>query len=426
MKKKIPINQSFQRLDNKPLDETMVFDTLIQAQDYAKNNPTAYEGQIVHVKDARTPLEINDGEFIYEETYYIDVLKNVVPICSFTYETMGMFFDLMYEILNGPTEETRNKLDILTKIMYKDYIPPELIKAPYYTQPWDQSLYNDYQICLKMSEQFTGNSLGGVNTITIKGTEATYENIKINSDVSPSGMDEYYKVITFNDEQLPEQISFDGGSSIEKVIHMCDTSKITRMTSMFSGCSALTELDVSGWDTSNVVNMTAMFNGCAALTSLDLSNFNTAKVGYMDQMFQGCESLTSLDLSSWNTSILRGMSYMFNNCISLTSLDVSNWITSRAVNMQSMFDGCVSLTVLDLSSCNTSKVTNMAQMFRNCSALTQLDISNWDMYNILDRNDMFKNCSSSTFDNIIMTNCSDYTLRVIKSQYDYDKATGGW
>jgi hypothetical protein len=48
------------------------------------------------------------------------------------------------------------------------------------------------------------------------------------------------------------------------------------------------------------------------------------------------------------------------------------------------------------------------------------------MDNILDRNAMFENCSSSTFDNIIMTNCSSYTLAVIKSQYDYDKTRGGW
>lgn len=121
MANKIPTRQLFQRLNNIPLDETMVFDTLAQAQNYAKNNPTAYKGQVIHVKDARTSSEINEGVFIYEETCYIDLLKNVKPICSFTYEAMGLFFDLMNEILNNPTEDTRNKVDALKELMYGNY-----------------------------------------------------------------------------------------------------------------------------------------------------------------------------------------------------------------------------------------------------------------------------------------------------------------
>ena len=118
---KFPIGQSFQRLNDCPLDATTVFDTLAQAQDYAKNNPTAYRGQIIHVKDARTDKEIESGTFVYEESCFINSLKDVEPICSFTYEAMGVFFDLMYEILDGPTEETKNKLDTLKEIMYDNY-----------------------------------------------------------------------------------------------------------------------------------------------------------------------------------------------------------------------------------------------------------------------------------------------------------------
>ena len=40
------------------------------------------------------------------------------------------------------------------------------------------------------------------------------------------------------------------------------------MASMFGTCSALTSLDVSKWDTSNVTNMSNMFSGCSALKTI--------------------------------------------------------------------------------------------------------------------------------------------------------------
>jgi len=55
---------------------------------------------------------------------------------------------------------------------------------------------------------------------------------------------------------------------------------------MFSGCSALTTLDVSNFDTSSVYKMEHMFSGCSSLTILDLSNFDTSKA-IKSNMFSG-------------------------------------------------------------------------------------------------------------------------------------------
>ena len=49
-----------------------------------------------------------------------------------------------------------------------------------------------------------------------------------------------------------------------------DTSSVTTMGSMFSGCSALQSVNLQGLDTSSVTNMTAMFANCTALTSLNM------------------------------------------------------------------------------------------------------------------------------------------------------------
>ena len=63
---------------------------------------------------------------------------------------------------------------------------------------------------------------------------------------------------------------------------------------MFSGCSSLRSLDLSGWDTSRVEDMGGMFSGCASLPSLDLSGWDTSGVEGMWGMFAGCSSLSSL------------------------------------------------------------------------------------------------------------------------------------
>ena len=63
------------------------------------------------------------------------------------------------------------------------------------------------------------------------------------------------------------------------------------MKSMFSGCSSLTNIDLSNINTNNVTNMWGMFDSCSSLTNIDLSNFNINKVTDMRCMFFGCSKL---------------------------------------------------------------------------------------------------------------------------------------
>ena len=160
--------------------------------------------------------------------------------------------------------------------------------------------------------------------------------------------------------------------TVEASFKGSNTSNVTDMNSMFSGCSGLTSLDLSGWDTSKVTSMSSMFNGCNSLTSLDLSGWNTSNVTNMYSMFYYCDSLTSLDLSNFDTSKVTDMSGMFSGCNSLTSLDLSGWDTSKVTSMSQMFYGCTNLEFLDLSGWDTSNVTDMdsmIDMFNGCSKL---------------------------------------------------------
>lgn len=122
------------------------------------------------------------------------------------------------------------------------------------------------------------------------------------------------------------------------------TDSVTDMNSMFYGCSALTNLDVSGFKTDKVTNMSNMFYGCSALTKLDVSGFNTSKVDNMAWMFANCSGLTSLDLNSFNTAKVEGFRGMFNNCSALETISAGEgWSTAAVVNGEEMFDGCTNL-----------------------------------------------------------------------------------
>ena len=174
------------------------------------------------------------------------------------------------------------------------------------------------------------------------------------------------------------------------------TENVTSMKAMFENCSSLTDLDVSGFHTENVTNMRAMFFLCSNLSNLNVSGFNTANVTDMSYMFGGSSSLTSLDVSGFNTANVTDMSDMFGNCSSLTSLDVSGFNTDKVTDISSMFSSCTNLTSLDLSGFNTENVTRMGYMFELCRALSSLDVSGFNTANVTSMAAMFNGCSGLT------------------------------
>ena len=143
---------------------------------------------------------------------------------------------------------------------------------------------------------------------------------------------------------------------------------------VFAWFTNLETIDFGGcFDTANVTDMTDMFSGCSSLTTLDVSGFDTANVTDMDGMFDDCSSLTTLDLSGFDTSNVTDMSFMFSSCSNLTTLDVSGFDTANVTVMGLMFNGCSNLTALDVSGFDTANVTSMFGMFFGCDKLTQLE-----------------------------------------------------
>lgn len=189
---------------------------------------------------------------------------------------------------------------------------------------------------------------------------------------------------------------FSGCIRLKKLnVSKFNTEKVTTFVSMFGHCYSLSSLDVSSFNTENATNMSHMFS-CLGLTSLDLSNFNTSNVTDMTYMFDQCRKLTSLNISNFNTFSVTDMLGMFNDCNKLKSLDVSNFNTSNVISMSRMFSGCRELISLNLSNFNTLSVTDMREMFANCWVLKSLDVSSFKTPNVTTMRSMFEGCGQLT------------------------------
>ena len=115
----------------------------------------------------------------------------------------------------------------------------------------------------------------------------------------------------------------------------------------------------------------AFFSNLLKLETITgLEYLNTEKVTGMSRMFIGCSALLSLDVTNFNTANVTDMSYMFSDCVALTSLYLTNFNTEKVTNMVSMFAYCRALTTIYASSkFVTTKVTNSSNMFYNCNKL---------------------------------------------------------
>ena len=122
----------------------------------------------------------------------------------------------------------------------------------------------------------------------------------------------------------------------------------------------------------NMTSASSLFSGCSNLTDVDLSGLDTSRITNMQYMFYDCSSLQELDVSGFNTSLVTNMAGMFGGCNSLQELDVTGFDTGKVTNMNWMFDGCSSLKSLNLSSFDVKVLEECENMFIDCDALVEI------------------------------------------------------
>jgi len=174
--------------------------------------------------------------------------------------------------------------------------------------------------------------------------------------------------------------------------------------SMFMNFSKCESMDLSGLDVSNVTDFYGMFSGDSALVDLDLSSFNTAKATKMGNMFMRCVSLEALDLGeNFTTSNVTSFYGMFSRCYSLETVDLSSFDTSNGVCFKGMFN-----------------------MYGGESKLKSLKLEGWDMSKKdekeSDTHFFFYNCEA--VDTIVtpakLREEDEYVPKLWKDMYDID------
>ena len=227
-----------------------------------------------------------------------------------------------------------------------------------------------------------------------------------------------------------------------------NTSEVTDMSYMFSGCSSLTSLDLRGFDTGKVTNMNSMFYGCSSLVTIKVGDgWTTAKVTNSDYMFYDCTSLRGCNGTSYNASHIDkayarvdgngGQGYLTGNVPyvvfnsnsriltfyyddkqstrtmdgNVYSLGFGSWMIHNSyldcvifdssfadykpTSTANWFMNCSNLSSIDgIQYLNTSEVTDMSSMFSGCSSLTSLDLRGFDTGKVTNMNSMFYGCSS--------------------------------
>ena len=155
------------------------------------------------------------------------------------------------------------------------------------------------------------------------------------------------------------------------------------LTSMFSGCHSLKDLDVSGWTVHKTTSLASIFANCWSLRELDLSGWApSAAVTSFASMFAYCYSLKTIrgNLGSWVTSGSTSFASMFQDCNALESVpDLSGWNVAKATTVASMFSGCGSLRDITIKNWNLAACTTIATMFRYCYSLRKATLTGWSI-----------------------------------------------
>ena len=146
-------------------------------------------------------------------------------------------------------------------------------------------------------------------------------------------------------------------------------------SSMFSGCTSLTQAPALPATTLAKFCYQYMFRGCTSLVQAPSLPATTLETNCYQYMFRGCTSqvqapelpATTLDCGSYE--------YMFRGCTSLVQAPKLPATTLNWVCYQYMFDGCTSLVQAPSLPATTLAPICYQSMFRGCTLLKEVRIS---------------------------------------------------
>ena len=195
-------------------------------------------------------------------------------------------------------------------------------------------------------------------------------------------------------EHFFDSITDENAASISSIdFSHFDSSKLSNMNSIFSGCFDLVTVDFTNFNWTNIQDIGYMFYGCDSFKSIDLSNANISKITNMERVFQSCDSLESVIFPESGPQNVENIDYMFYYCSALKSVDLSKFNLSKITDMYGMFDGCYSLESVAFPE-STQNVEDMGSMFSGCSKLKSIDLSKSNLSKVTNMEGMFEDCEA--------------------------------
>ncbi|MFD1418277.1 BspA family leucine-rich repeat surface protein [Companilactobacillus keshanensis] len=227
---------------------------------------------------------------------------------------------------------------------------------------------------------FTGDSLVSMSEMFLdaKGlTEIDLSNLNTPNLIDSQGLD----------EELSLWGAFEGCENLVKVdLSKFNSKNVNNYMNLFKDCSKLTTIIWPNESTDSATKFNSMFSNDSSLTSDSLeflNQFNASKVTDFSSMFYGCSAITNLhSIESWNVNSASNLAQMFDEDKSLTDLDLSSWNLNNANDFSWLFDACISLSSLKLPEFDDPKDSNnfnMSNMFTGDDKLNLLDFSKFNV-----------------------------------------------
>lgn len=129
-------------------------------------------------------------------------------------------------------------------------------------------------------------------------------------------------------------------------------STMTRVDSMFEGCTFTLINNLEDWDVSNIVEFESMFRDCGRFNQ-DISSWNLASANSLVRMFLGASTFNQ-PLNTWNVSNVVDMSNMFANANNFNQ-NIGSWNIS---NVNDFANFMLGKTNLNYSSANLNSIYN--------------------------------------------------------------------
>ena len=270
--------------------------------------------------------------------------------------------------------------------------PSESIELPYtasgtYTGTiyWGDGSTSDNSV----ANRFHTYATAGTYTVIVRGDCIGWDTNSV------SGSTYWTSVVNWGQLQLGTDnfgynFAFCPNLDLSSVQGTLDLTGVTNLDGLFYDCTSLTTINnINSCDTSAITTMAEMFSGCTLFNQA--LSFDTSAVESMVNMFYSCTAFNSA--LTFDTSAVLNMTSMFNAC-SVFNQPLS-FDTSAVEAMDRMFRDATAFNQ-NISSFNTGAVTNMEGMFRDAPAFNQ-NIGTWNVANVNNFTGFMQGKTDATF-----------------------------